>query len=83
MTNTFLFSQVFLILGVVVGWLCAERFRAYMEHNRHTFEELFEQNPHPEIFDDNGQIDRGDYMSINFEPGYDPDEFDPEDIHEA
>ena len=78
-----LFSEVFLIVGVVVGWLSAERFREYLEHNRHHFEDLFEENPHPEIYNKNGEIDRGEYMSLNFEPGYDPDEFDPEDIHEG
>lgn len=80
---TILFSEVFLIVGLLVGWIASERFLYYKEQNRHHFEELFEENPHPEIYDDEGQINRGEYMSLNFEPGYDPDEFDPEDIIEG
>ena len=53
-----------------------------MTHIEHDFEELFEKNPHPELFNEDGELDRGDYMMITFEPGYDPETFDPEDIHE-
>ncbi len=70
-----------MVLGFTVGWLSSERFQAYMSFERHDFEELFEKNPHPELFDSEGKLDRGDYMNVTFEPGYDPDEFDPEDIH--
>lgn len=70
-----------LILGFTVGWLANERYVAFMTFQRHDFEELFEKNPHPELFDQEGNLDRGEYMNIMFEPGYDPDEFDPEDIH--
>ena len=70
-----------LILGFTVGWLASERYQAYLSYERHDFEELFEKNPHPELFDSEGVLDRGDYMNIIFEPGYDPDDFDPEDIH--
>lgn len=79
---TILFSEVFLILGVVTGWIAAERFIAYMHKERHHFEDLFEENPHPEIYNDKGKINRGEYITLNFDPGYDPDEFDPEDITE-
>jgi len=79
---TVLFSFIFLAVGLIGGWLGAERYIAYMQHERHDFEELFQKNPHPELFDSEGKIDRGDYMAITFEPGYDPEEFDPEDIHE-
>ena len=71
-----------LILGFLTGWICNERYTAFMAFTRHDFEELFQKNPHPELFDKDGKLDRGDYMNITFEPGYDPDEFDPEDIHE-
>ncbi len=71
---TVLFSLLFLIVGCIIGWLGSERYMAYMEFNRHEFDELFEQNPHPELFDKDGNINRGDYISVNFELGYDPDE---------
>ena len=80
---TILISEAFLILGVVVGVIASERYRAIMDKNRHPHEELFEQNPHPELFNDDGTLNRGDYMSLNFEPGYDPDQFDPEDLYEG
>ena len=83
MTNIgFVISEVTLILGVVVGWIAAEKFIEYRDAKRHHFEDLFQENPHPELFDQDGRLDRGEYMSINFEPGYDPEEWDPEDIHE-
>ena len=72
-----------LTLGFFSGWLAAEKYLSFMNHQRHDFEELFEKNPHPELFDQDGKLDRGEYMNITFEPGYDPDEFDPEDIHEG
>ena len=71
-----------LILGFTVGWLSNERYTAYMTFVQHDYEQLFEKNPHPELFDDDGNLDRGEYMHIMFEPGYDPDTFDPDDIHE-
>ena len=77
---TILFSVLFLSVGVIGGWFAAERYIAYMTYERHDFEELFEENPHPEIFDKDGKLNRGDYLTLNFEPGYDPDKFDPEDI---
>lgn len=80
--ETILFTEVALILGVVVGWLSAERFHDFMEKTRHHYEELFEKNPHPELYDEDGELDRGDYMVINFDPGYDPEQFDPEDLQE-
>lgn len=67
-----LFCSLFLLIGVTVGWLGAERYVAFLTHKRHEYEELFEENPHPEIFDKKGKINRGDYMAITFEPGYDP-----------
>jgi hypothetical protein len=80
---TVLFSEVFLILGVVIGWIASEQFSDYKNKTRHHLEDLFDENPHPEIYNDKGKIHRGDYMVLNFEPGYDPDEFDPEDIYEG
>ena len=41
--------------------------------NRHEFEDLFVNSPHPELFDKDGNLDRGDYLVINF-----PENFDPE-----
>lgn len=81
--ETILFTEVALIIGVVVGWLAAERFHDFMDKTRHHYEELFEKNPHPELYDEDGELDRGDYMVINFDPGYDPDQFDPEDLYES
>lgn len=75
-------SILALVLGFTVGWLASEKFNAYLAFERHDFEELFQKNPHPELYDEEGKIHRGDYMNITFEPGYNPDEFDPEDIHE-
>ena len=79
----FIITEVALILGVVVGWIACEKFIQFRDATRHDFEDLFEENPHPELFDSDGNIDRGEYLSITFDPGYDPDEWDPEDLHEG
>ena len=79
----YVISALCIIVGAVVGWLTAERYIAFMQHTEHDFEELFKKNPHPEIFDTDGKLERGDYMAINFDPGFDPEKWDPEtDIHE-
>ena len=74
----YLIATLALILGFTIGWLAAERYIAFMQHVEHDFEELFEKNPHPELFDVDGNIDRGDYMAITFDPGFDPEKWDPE-----
>ena len=71
-----------IILGFVIGWLGNEKFTAYMEREEHHYEELFKENPHPEIYDKDGEIFKGEYINISFELGYDPDDFSPEDIIE-
>ena len=71
-------SFLCLSVGVMLGWLGAERYIAFMQHTEHDHEELFEKNPHPEIFDDDGNLNRGDYMTITFDPGFDPEKWDPE-----
>lgn len=81
--ETFMLMSTFtltLIVGVAVGWIGSVNFMAYLEHKRHDFEDLFDKNPHPEIYEEDGKVYRGTYMNINFEPGYDPDDFDPEDV---
>ncbi len=49
-----------------------------MQHTEHEHEQLFKENPHPELFDKDGEINRGDYITMMFDPGFDPDEWDPE-----
>ncbi len=80
---TLLFSVLFLSVGFMIGWIGNEKYTAMITFQKHDFEELFQKNPHPELFDKDGNLDRGEYMNIMFEPGYDPDEFDPEDIREG
>lgn len=70
----YLISFLFLAVGIIGGWLGAERYIAYITHERHEFETLFEQNPHPELFDADGNLDRGEYFVINFPPDFDPEE---------
>jgi hypothetical protein len=82
--ETFFLMSIFiitLVLGLVVGWIGCINYMNYLDRERHDFEDLFKKNPHPEIYEDDGSIYRGAYMNVNFEPGYDPEEFDPEDVH--
>lgn len=70
--TTLLFSIISLLVGFTLGWLGAERYLALLEFNRHEFDDLFVKNPHPELFDDDGNLDKGEYMFVNFDLGYDP-----------
>lgn len=74
------FSALCLILGFTVGWLSSEKYTAFMNRETHEYDELFEENPHPEIFKTNGEVYRGEYINVKFDLGYDPDEFEPDDI---
>ena len=76
----FVVTILSLILGFTVGWLSSERYTAFMEREIHEYDELFEENPHPEIFKSNGEVYRGEYINVKFDLGYDPDEFEPDDI---
>ncbi len=82
MVFTVLFSVMFATLGFIMGWLGNEKYTALLVRETHEFDQLFEENPHPELYDSDGNLDRGEYMFISFEPGYDPEDWDPEDIHE-
>jgi len=79
---TALISILFLLVGLIMGWMGAERYIALYTTEPHDFEQLFEENPHPELFDKDGNLDRGEYITLNFELGYDPTEFREEDITE-
>lgn len=77
---TALFSVLFFLVGLTIGWIGQIFYNQFMEKVRHDFEDLFVKNPHPEIFED-GKVYRGDYMTVNFEPGFDPEtDWDPENI---
>ena len=71
-----LVSFLFLIVGALAGWLSAERYMAWVQlqlEDPHEFQELFDANPHPELFDSEGNIDKGEYWTINFPHDFDPD----------
>ena len=74
----YLFSLLFLLVGLVIGWVGAERYKAFMEHTEHDFEQLFKENPHPELYDKDGDLNRGEYITMVFDPGFDPEEWDPD-----
>ena len=73
----YVISALCLIVGIIGGWFAAERYIAFMQHTEHEHEELFQKNPHPELYDDEGEILRGDYTTIVFDPGFDPEKWDP------
>jgi len=81
--TSFVLIQSFLILGLVVGWVGARGFDEYLDKESHHFDELFKKNPHPEIYDDEGELHRGEYLTLNFDPGYNPDEMDDEELFEG
>ena len=70
---TALFSILFLVVGIMGGWLACERYIQHLQFTEHDFEELFKENPHPELYDKNGQLFRGEYVVLNIPPGFDPE----------
>ena len=81
--QVFILSALYLtvlLVGLVLGWIGQAMFTAHLNYTRHDYEDLFEKNPHPELFDEDGDVYRGEYMNVSFEPGYDPEDFDPEDV---
>lgn len=77
---TALLSVLFLSVGFILGWLGNERYVALFNLEEHDYDELFEKNPHPELFDEDGKLFKGEYINLKFDLGYNPDEFNPEDI---
>ena len=71
-------SSLCLIVGVLSGWFASEKYNAFMQKTEHEFDELFEENPHPEIYNEKGEINKGEYITMVFEPGFDPELWDPE-----
>ena len=80
----YLISFLFFVVGITIGWISSERYTAFMNHIEHEHEKLFKKNPHPELFDEDGSLDRGEYITMVFDPGFDPEKWDPEtDITEV
>jgi len=75
-----LLTIAFLLIGLIIGWMGSERYTAYAYTERHVFEDLFESNPHPEIFDDSGNVYRGDYYVIDFDPDMYENIYEDEDM---
>ena len=76
MYYTALFSVLFLLVGGVVGWMAAEKYIALLlasQQPPHEFQDLIDNNPHPELFDAEGNLFPGEFVIINF-----PADFDPE-----
>ena len=72
---TTLLSVGFLLIGLIGGWFIADKYNNYLMATAiptHDFEHLFENNPHPEIYDSEGNINRGEYIAIDFPPGFNP-----------
>jgi len=63
-------TVLFLIVGVLAGWIAREYMMNYREIPR----------IHPEMFDSNGQLIPDEVLAIRFEEGYfDSEEDDDED----
>lgn len=82
MSEVFIIAELALLVGLCTGWLGAEKFRDYLDKERHGLDELFEKNPHPECFDEKGKLDRGEYLSFVIEDD-EEFEFDDEDMEGA
>lgn len=74
---TILFSLAFCLIGIIAGWLVSEKYQAYLllsSEPEHDFEHLFENNPHPEIYNEDGTLNKEEYIYIEFPPGFKPED---------
>jgi hypothetical protein len=67
-----LFSILFLLVGLLIGVVFNERYREHVNWNKHEFDKLFRENPHPECFDKKGHLIKEDYLNVDFALDYDP-----------
>ena len=65
-------TVLFLIVGVMAGWVAREYMMNYREIPR----------PHPEMFDEQGNLIPDEVIAFNFENYYDNEINDEEDIDE-
>ena len=75
-----LFSVLFLTVGVMAGFIANEKWNQYLQKEKHEFDDLFKENPHPELYDKDRNLDKGTYIAINFDPDFDPDSGDDWEI---
>jgi len=71
---TALFCVLFLLVGAIGGWFLFDKYNYYLEYTEHDFEELFQRNPHPELYDSDGKLNRGQYICLNIPLGFDPED---------
>lgn len=76
-----LFCILFLLVGILLGIVANERYREFVVWNTHEFDKIFKENPHPEIYDKKGKLIKEDYIALNFDLGYDPEDYDEEDLY--
>jgi hypothetical protein len=67
LTFTVMFSVMFLMLGLVGGWI----FKQYQIERMYGV-----RNLHPEFFDDNGNVVPDEVLAISFNPDYFDDDDD-------
>lgn len=67
-----LLPVLFLLVGFLLGGALNERYREYVNWNKHEFDKILKENPHPECFDKKGKIIKEDYLNIDFDLDYDP-----------
>lgn len=71
LTFTTLFCIMFLLIGLIVGWI----FKQYQVERIYGI-----RNIHPEFFDNNGNLIPDEVLSVRFEKGFfDEDDYDEDD----
>tara|TARA_B100000131_G_C17871451_1_gene514396 strand:- start:174 stop:410 length:237 start_codon:yes stop_codon:yes gene_type:complete len=62
-------SLLFFFVGILAGWVARDYMMNYREIPR----------PHPEMFDENGNLVTDEVIAFNFENYYDNEDIDEED----
>ena len=62
-------SIMFFLLGILIGWVARDYMMNYREIPR----------PHPEMFDENGNLVPDDIVAFRFENNYDDDSEEDDD----
>jgi hypothetical protein len=59
-----------LLIGVIFGWIIRYVYDEVLDtlyKEPHPYEHIFNSNPHPELYDNNGDVFMGDYITAKFD----------------
>lgn len=65
----FVIDVLFLLIGIAFGWAMRYVYDEVLDAlyvEPHPYQHIFETNPHPELYDKEGAVYKGDYITASF-----------------